>query len=75
MRQVAVIGAGRIGTIHAGNAHRHEALALKYVVDPVASAAEQLAGSTGAQVASVDDVLADAGVEGVIVASSTDTHL
>src|SRR5690606_19124454 len=37
--------------------------------------AESLAGEWNAQVRSLDDVLADAAIDGVIVASSTDTHL
>jgi myo-inositol 2-dehydrogenase / D-chiro-inositol 1-dehydrogenase len=72
---IAVIGAGRIGRIHAGNAKANSDLDLKYVVDPVAAAAEDLAGTTGAQVAELDDVLADESVAAVVVASSTDTHL
>jgi myo-inositol 2-dehydrogenase/D-chiro-inositol 1-dehydrogenase len=72
---IAVIGAGRIGRIHAGNAKAHLDLDLKYVVDPVAAAAEDLAVATGAQVAELDDVLADESVAAVVVASSTDTHL
>jgi myo-inositol 2-dehydrogenase/D-chiro-inositol 1-dehydrogenase len=73
--KIAVIGAGRIGKIHAANAAAHPALSVKYVVDPVAAAAEQLAAATGARVASLDEALADGNVAGVIVASSTDTHL
>lgn len=72
---VAIIGAGRIGKIHAVNAAAHPALAVKYVVDPVAEAADQLAKAAGAQVADFDDVLADPSVAGIVVASSTDTHL
>ena len=75
MHQVAIIGAGRIGRIHAANASAHPSLALRYVVDPVAAAAGELAHSTGAQVADLDAVLADPAIEGVVVASSTDTHL
>lgn len=75
MHDIAIVGAGRIGRIHAGNARAEPRLELKYVVDPVAEAANQLAAATGARVASLDDVLADPSVCGVVVASSTDTHL
>ncbi len=75
MHEIAVIGAGRIGRIHVGNAKAEPRLGLKYIVDPVANAAEELADAAGAAVAGLDDVLADASVGGVIVASSTDTHL
>ena len=75
MHDIAVIGAGRIGRIHAGNAKAEPRLGLKYVVDPIAEAADELAAATGARVASLDEVLADPSVSGVVVASSTDTHL
>ena len=75
MHQIAVIGAGRIGQIHAANVRSHDRLSLKFVVDPVAAAADRLATALAADVATVDDVLADKTVAGVIIASSTDTHL
>lgn len=75
MHDIAILGAGRIGRIHAANAARHPGLRLKYIVDPVAAAAESLAADTGAQVATLEAALADPAVAGVIIASSTDTHL
>lgn len=72
---VAVIGAGRIGKIHAANAAAHPELAVRYVVDPIAGAAGELAKGVGARGATIDDVLSDPSVEGVVIASSTDTHL
>ncbi|HLJ06380.1 MAG TPA: inositol 2-dehydrogenase, partial [Acetobacteraceae bacterium] len=63
------------GAIHAANAAAHPALKLTYVVDPAAPAAERLAATFGAVVASTGEVLADGDVAGVIIASSTDTHL
>jgi myo-inositol 2-dehydrogenase/D-chiro-inositol 1-dehydrogenase len=75
MFDVAVIGAGRIGRIHAHNAWAEPRLNLRYVVDPVAAAAEALAAETGAATATLDAVLADPAVAGIVVASSTDTHL
>ena len=75
MLKIALIGAGRIGRIHAANALAHPDLSLSHVVDPLAENAEAVARTTGAAVASLDAVLADAGVAGVIVAGSTDSHL
>jgi myo-inositol 2-dehydrogenase/D-chiro-inositol 1-dehydrogenase len=74
MNDIAVIGAGRIGRIHAHNA-APQGLRLKYVVDPVAASAQALAQSTGAATATLDQVLADKSVAGAVIASSTDTHL
>ena len=75
MHKVAIIGAGRIGRIHARNAATHPRLALAGVVDPVAEAAQSLAQEHGSAVTTLDAVLADPGIAGVIIASSTDTHL
>jgi myo-inositol 2-dehydrogenase / D-chiro-inositol 1-dehydrogenase len=72
---VALFGAGRIGAIHGRNAAAHPELRLKYVVDPEAQAAARLAAEVDAEVAAADDALADPEVAGVIIASSTDSHL
>jgi len=72
---VALIGAGRIGKIHAANAARHPELSLACVVDPLSANAEAVAATTGARVATLEAALADPAVDGVIVASSTDQHL
>src|SRR5258708_9923220 len=75
MAEIALIGAGRIGKIHAANAAAHPRLTLTHVVDPDAAAAAALAQATGARVSTLDAVLADAAVAGIVIASSTDTHL
>jgi myo-inositol 2-dehydrogenase/D-chiro-inositol 1-dehydrogenase len=75
MFKIALLGAGRIGRIHAANAMAHPGLTLSHVVDPVGANAQAVAGATGATVASLEDVLGDRNVDGVIVASSTDAHL
>jgi len=75
MHNIALIGAGRIGHIHAANAAAHSALALTRVVDPVAEAAEEVAAAYGLAVSDLDDVLGDPAIAGVVIASSTDTHL
>lgn len=75
MQKIALIGAGRIGRIHAANVAAHPDLELAYVIDPVADAAKAVAASYGGKTADLDGALGDASVSGVIVASSTDTHL
>ncbi len=45
------------------------------MVDPIAGAADGLAAETGATVTDLETALNDPAVAGVIVASSTDTHL
>lgn len=71
---VAMFGAGRIGTIHAGNLARHPRAQLRYVVDVHAPAAQALAARHGAQAVSVEQALADPAIGAVVIGSSTDTH-
>jgi len=75
MHDIAIIGAGRIGKIHAANVAANPRLRLARVIDPFADAAVALAAQHGAAVSTIDDALADPAIAGVIVASSTDTHL
>jgi myo-inositol 2-dehydrogenase / D-chiro-inositol 1-dehydrogenase len=74
MIDVALFGAGRIGSIHAGNIVRQPGVRLQYVVDVDRAAAEALAQKYGAKVADADTAFADANVDAVVIASSTDTH-
>jgi len=73
--KIALLGAGRIGRIHAANAFAHPRLTLSHVVDPDAKNAAAIAAETAAAVATLAEVLAADDVSGIIVASSTDTHL
>lgn len=74
MVTLSQFGAGRIGKIHAANVARSSRARLKYVVDVDEAAAQALAQAHGAVVADAETVFADADVDAVIVASSTDTH-
>lgn len=75
MHKIALIGAGRIGRIHAANVALEDRLQLAAVVDPVADAARQVAETYSARTATLDEALGDSTIDGVIIASSTDTHL
>lgn len=74
MITLACFEAGRIGRIHATNAARQPGVSLKYLVDPGGAAAADLARETGATVAHADQVFDDPNVDGIIIASSTDSH-
>ena len=71
---IAVLGAGRIGKVHAGNIARHPGARLAAVVDVQESAARSLAEQHGAPVLTSEDVLADAGIPAVFICTATDTH-
>ena len=75
MHKIALVGAGRIGRIHAANIAANPKLRLDCVIDPVADAANELASLYGARASSLDAALADPDIAGVVIASSTDTHL
>jgi myo-inositol 2-dehydrogenase / D-chiro-inositol 1-dehydrogenase len=74
MIRVAVLGAGRIGRIHGRNAAAHTAARLVAIADPHAPSAEALAQSTGAEIASLEDVVERADVEAILVCTPTTTH-
>ena len=74
MKHVAVLGAGRIGRIHATNLAAQSDVQLKYVCDAVPTAAADLAHTLGAQVADIDTVFADKSIDAVAICSPTTTH-
>jgi myo-inositol 2-dehydrogenase/D-chiro-inositol 1-dehydrogenase len=75
MHKVVLIGAGRIGRIHARNAALHPRIELAGVVDALAASAQSVAEEWATPVLTLEQAMADPSVAGVIIASSTDTHL
>ena len=74
---IGVIGAGRIGDVHATNlARRVQGATLRGVADVRADVAASLAARHGVPLSTGNyhELLADPSVEAVIVASATDTH-
>ncbi|MCD7101577.1 Gfo/Idh/MocA family protein [Pseudoclavibacter sp. 13-3] len=73
---LAVLGAGRIGQVHAATAAALPDIELRCVQDAVPAAAERVAAENGTRAAStLDEVLADDGVDAVVVGTPTPTHL
>ncbi len=75
MMDVAVFGAGRMGRVHAANVARHPGARVRYVIDVVESAASAAAQAVGAEVGTLEKVLADKDVRAVIITTPTATHL
>jgi len=73
--RIALVGAGRMGQIHGVNAAANRRLDLAWLVEPRQDVAAELAGRLGCGIATWEQALADPALAGVIVASSTDTHL
>ena len=74
MLSVGLLGAGRIGRVHAQAITAHPGSTLSAVSDAVADAASQLAGEYGAQVRSSNEIIADPEIDAVLIATPTDTH-
>ncbi len=74
MINLSLFGAGRIGSIHATCAAQNSDVNIKYVVDVYQPAAEKIAAALGAIVTDIETALSDPEVDGIIIASSTDTH-
>jgi myo-inositol 2-dehydrogenase/D-chiro-inositol 1-dehydrogenase len=76
MLRTAVLGAGRIGKIHAGNVAANPRARLVAVADPYGTAAADLAGQLGCE-ASLDPLatIARDDVDAVVIGTPTDTHV
>jgi len=72
--QIALLGAGRIGKVHAINIYRHPNTVIKYVVDPFEEAAAELAEKTGATAVTATLAFEDKSIDAVVICSATDTH-
>lgn len=74
MLRFGVLGAGRIGNVHARALRDSGRAQVAYVADAVADAASALAAQVGAKTGSVDDVIAASDVDAILIATPTDTH-
>jgi Predicted dehydrogenases and related proteins len=74
MLKVGLLGAGRIGQVHAVNIAGNARSTLVAVSDVHTPAANTLAAQFGAEARSSDDILNDPAIDAVLIATSTDTH-
>ncbi|HET6621273.1 MAG TPA: inositol 2-dehydrogenase [Dongiaceae bacterium] len=73
--RIGLLGAGRIGQIHARSAAAHRSAALAAVTDVDAKAANAIAAETGASVAnSTSAIIADRSIDAILICTPTDTH-
>jgi len=72
----AIIGAGRIGYVHAGSVYDNPDAELVYVVDPFVESATKVAASFGGKVSSDPEAVINSGeIDAVIIGSPTPTHV
>ncbi|RYE59728.1 MAG: inositol 2-dehydrogenase, partial [Hyphomicrobiales bacterium] len=69
-----LLGAGRIGKVHAKAIGSNPKAKLVAVADPMADAANAIATQYGAEVLTIDTILASADIDAVVVCTPTDTH-
>ena len=72
----AVIGAGRIGLVHAGSVFDTKGAELVYIVDPIKEAADKIAAQFDCKVATDPVAVINSGeIDAVIIGSPTPTHV
>ncbi len=74
MMNVGLLGAGRIGRLHAETIASHSESSLHAVSDIDSDSAKELAIQYGVSVKPADDVISDPNVDAILIATSTDTH-
>ena len=74
MLNIGLLGAGRIGQLHASNIAGHKDSHLVAVSDIHQPAAESLAQQHNAAATSSDEIISNPDIDAVLIATSTDTH-
>ncbi|MEM9124699.1 MAG: inositol 2-dehydrogenase [Pseudomonadota bacterium] len=74
MLKVGLLGAGRIGRVHAQTIKAHPESELRAVSDAVADAAGALAAEHGAESRRTEAIIDDPNIDAVLIATPTDTH-
>ena len=73
--RIGLFGAGRIGKVHAANIAAHPQLDFVVVCDPVRAGAEAISEQYGTAVETDPARAFEHGLDAVVIASSTSTHL
>ncbi|MEM1364247.1 MAG: inositol 2-dehydrogenase [Pseudomonadota bacterium] len=71
---LALVGAGRIGAVHAKAVGNDSHAQLTAISDAFPQSARALSEKTSAAVMSVEEIAADTSIDGVIICTPTDTH-
>ncbi|HZB40527.1 MAG TPA: inositol 2-dehydrogenase [Ilumatobacter sp.] len=71
---IGLLGAGRIGKVHAAAISGTPGARLVAVADVLPDAASALAAAYDAKVGSIDEIIADADVDAVFITTPTDVH-
>lgn len=74
MLRFGILGAGRIGNVHARAIAASGRARVAYIADAMPEAAGKLAEIVGARTGSVQEVVAASDVDAILIATPTDTH-
>ena len=72
--RIALLGAGRIGQVHAANVAAHAGARLVAVADALPQAAQALATAHGSEVRDIAAILGAEDIDAVLICTPTDTH-
>lgn len=73
--RIAVLGCGRIGSMHADNIHAHPRAELAAIYDTYSAASAAVSSRTGAQIMqSAEEIFASKNIDAVLIATATATH-
>ncbi len=76
MLRIAMLGAGRVGQVHATSISQNPEAELALVVDPIESAASALGAKHGATWSlDPEDAFSDASIDAVVIGTPTNTHI
>ncbi len=76
MLRIALLGAGRVGRVHARSISANPGAALALVVDPLEDAARSLGDEHGAPWSpDPEDAFGDASIDAVVIGTPTNTHI
>lgn len=74
MIRFGVLGAGRIGQVHARAIASVRGAAFTALAEPVAEVAEQVRADYGCDLRSIDEIAASDDIDAVVICTPTDTH-
>jgi myo-inositol 2-dehydrogenase/D-chiro-inositol 1-dehydrogenase len=72
--RIGLLGAGRIGKVHAAAVLANQATTLVAVADAIDAAAHALADPAGADVRTIDAIIGADDIDAVVICTPTDTH-
>jgi myo-inositol 2-dehydrogenase / D-chiro-inositol 1-dehydrogenase len=72
--RIGLLGAGRIGKVHAGAVASTAGATLVAVADALPAAAKAVADLSGARVSSIDEIIAADDIDAVLITTPTDMH-